>query len=240
MRALRQNVLAWLISCVWLPLIILAMIVTLRRKRDTLGTAMVRQWGRMLLAVAGVRLVLDPDVQAELGRRRGRVLTFNHSSTLDLIVGAALTPEGGVTVVKRELLRVPLIGQAVLLLDMLPIDRADRSRAAAQFHVAAQRMRNESLSVLIAPEGTRSKTAVLSPFKLGAFHLAMQAGVPIVPLVLHGCAALMPSGQFSCRAGVVRVSMLAEVAPEPWSPAAMRAEAEALRERYGVALGTPG
>ncbi|MSP93430.1 MAG: 1-acyl-sn-glycerol-3-phosphate acyltransferase [Myxococcales bacterium] len=236
MRAVRQNVLAWLICCVWLPLIMLAMLVTLRRYRDTLGTRMVRQWGFMLLWVAGVRLALDPDVTAELAVRRGRVLTFNHSSTLDLLVGAALTPEGGVTVVKREMLRLPLIGQAVQLLDMLPIDRADRGSAAAAFQVAARRMRNERLSVLIAPEGTRSKTGALGPFKLGAFHLAMQGDVPIVPLVLHGCAALMPSGRLSCQAGVVRISLLPEVPAATWSPATMRAEADELRSRYGAAL----
>jgi 1-acyl-sn-glycerol-3-phosphate acyltransferase len=226
----------WVFMCVWIPAILVVGAVTLGRRKDTLGSAMMRGFGKAGLAIAGVRLELDDATQATLRRRCGRVLTFNHSSTLDLFIGAALMPEGGVTVVKRELLRVPLIGQAIWVLNVIPIDRKNRAQTTAVLERNGQRLRRERLSAVMAPEGTRSKSGELGPFKMGAFHLAIGAGVPVVPMVFHGAATLWPRGRRACSRGTVRVEILPEISTAGLGADDARALAETTRAAYLQAM----
>ena len=235
-RAIRQFVLAWLYCATWIPLMIVLLAVTIGRRKDTLGTALMRAWGRTMLRISSVQLQVDAEVRTELQRRRARVVTFNHSSSLDLFVGAALMPEGGVTIAKRELLYLPLIGQVVLLLDVVFLDRGNRERAMASLRAIGERVRRESLTVMIAPEGTRSKGPGLGPFKLGAFHLAIEAGVPIVPLVMRGCAKVWAHDAWYCTPGTVRVSLLPEIPTAGLDASEVRHLADTLRADYALAL----
>jgi len=235
LRILVQYTLGWAFCTVYIPLIMLVSALTLRRSNPTLGAAMVRLWGRTMLRISGVHLALDPRAVELVSRRETRVLTFNHASTLDLFVGAALMPPGGVVVAKREIVWMPFIGQALLLLDAVLLDRGNRDRAAASLHATATRMRRGRLSAMIAPEGTRSRTGEVGPFKLGALHLARDVGAPIHPLVLHGCAALWPRSSFVPRPGVVRIEAL-EPVPADALAGDLHAVADALRRRYLTAL----
>jgi putative phosphoserine phosphatase/1-acylglycerol-3-phosphate O-acyltransferase len=235
-RTVVQMLLAWLFCLVYLPLMGLLLAATLGRKKATLGAKLTRGWGKGMLRIAGVRLDVDPDVQAELAERRARVLTFNHSSTLDLFVGAALSPEGAVTIVKKEMRYVPLIGQVLFLIDVVCIDRSNRAGAAASLQAVADRLRTGRHSVMIAPEGTRSADGQLGPFKMGPFHLAVAAQVPIVPLVMHDCARLYPRTAWHSDPGVVRVSKLPEIATAGRSADEVHRLASDLRAAYLEAL----
>ena len=236
LRIARQHVTIWVITGVWMSLIIVAMIVTLGRRKDTLGTAMIRTWGRMVLSAVQVELRVSPEVQAEFAERRARIVVFNHTSTLDLAIGAAMTPEGGVPVVKRELTRLPILGQVILLTDVLRVDRSNRAATVASLKAAAQRICGERLSVLIAPEGTRSDTGDLGQFKSGPFHLAVQSGAPIVPLVTHGVTAVWPRGAKCSVAGEVRIELLPIISSEGRTADDVRAMADGLRAAYLRAL----
>lgn len=236
-RTVVQGVLAWLFCLVYLPMMGLLLAMTLGRKKATLGAKLTRGWGKGMLWITGVRLAVDADVQAELAQRRARVLTFNHSSTLDLFVGAALSPEGAVTIVKKEMKYVPLIGQVLFLIDVVCIDRSNRAGAAASLQAVADRLRTGRHSVMIAPEGTRSPDGKLGPFKMGPFHLAVAAQVPIVPLVLHDCARLYPRTAWHSEPGVVRVSMLPEIPTAGRAGDDVHPMAAELRNRYVEALG---
>jgi 1-acyl-sn-glycerol-3-phosphate acyltransferase len=191
------------------PLVMLGGIVHRRRFVPPL----LRAWGRSLLACAGVRLVLEPAVRAELARSRRRVLTLNHASTLDMFVVTAFWPDGGVIVMKREFLAMPVFGWVVRCMDAVPIDRANRESAAAALRTAAAFVRAHDRTIIVAPEGTRSRSGELQRFKLGAFHIAQAAEAPIVPLVLHGTRELWPMDQLHCSPGTVTVRVLPEMAP---------------------------
>lgn len=210
-RWCRQSVAYWSFNAVFLPVVVVALLSARGERRRARGTRLVNWWGRTTLRIFGVTLVVEPSAAAELSRRRRRVLTFNHSSTLDICLMTALWPPGGVAVVKRELLHLPLMGQAIALLDFLPLDRGNPQVAQASLQAAALRMRQEALTVMIAPEGTRSPSGALQPFKLGAFHLADQAEAPIVPLVLHGVPRIWPRSQWYARPGVVTAAVLPEL-----------------------------
>ena len=235
-RSIWQQTAIWLFCGTFIPLMALAMLVTLCRKRDTLGTRMSRMWGKTGLWIAGVTLAFDPTTLAELRTRTARVLLFNHSSSLDLLVGASLMHDGAVVVVKRELLSMPFIGWVLPLLDFVTIDRSNRQAAADSLAVAASRIASEKLTVMIAPEGTRSKDGSLGPFKMGPFHLAIAAGVPLLPVVMHNCAKLWPRGRAYCLAGVVRIEALPAIPTAGRTAADVHELADSARQAYERAL----
>lgn len=213
------------------PLVMVGGVVHRRR----LVPPLLRAWGRSLLACAGVRLVLEPAARDELARPRRRVLTLNHASTLDMLVVTAFWPDGGVIVMKREFLSMPVFGWVVRCMDAVPIDRADRASAAAALQEAARFVREQDRTIIVAPEGTRSRTGELQRFKLGAFHLAQSAEAPLVPLVLHGTLELWPMKQLQCAPGTVTVRLLPEIPPPPVG-ADLHALADALHAEYTEAL----
>ena len=208
--------------------------VTLGQKKDTLGPTLMRGWGRLMLAIMGVRLELDPEAEAELASRRARVLTFNHTSTLDMMVGAAISPEGTIIIVKREMLYIPFIGQCMLLLDIVLINRRDRQSATSKLRAVGERIRKGRHAVMIAPEGTRSADGRLQKFKMGAFHLAIETQVPIVPLVWHQCATLCPRGAWYSKPGVIRVQKLPDIPTEGLTSDDLRSLADRLHAAYAA------
>lgn len=220
-----------LLTLVVAPLLMLGGIVHRRR----LVPPLLRAWGRAGLACAGVRLELERAVREELARPRRRVLTLNHASTLDMFVVTAFWPDGGVVVMKREFLSMPVFGWVVRCMDAVPIDRSDRASAAAALDRAARFVRENGSTIIVAPEGTRSRTGELQRFKLGAFHLAHAAEAPIVPLVLHGTLELWPMKQLHCSPGTVTVRLLPEL-PPPAAGADLHALADRLRADYMDAL----
>jgi putative phosphoserine phosphatase/1-acylglycerol-3-phosphate O-acyltransferase len=144
-------------------------------------------------------------------------------------------------VVKREFLFVPFMGLAMFAFNFVMIDRKDRERAKRSMQGAAERINKRAASVIIAPEGTRSSTGELGPFKMGAFHLALATKAPIVPIVLRGCSKLQPLGRWIPARGVVTVDILPEIATDDWDEEGLKARRDELREVYVDALkGRPG
>lgn len=135
------------------------------------------QMGRL----AGLRF----DIRTPHSVRNGGpfVLICNHQNSYDLITVCGACPEGTVTVGKKSLIWIPLMGQIYWLLGNIMIDRGDSSRANNTLNYAAKTMRKRKLSVWFFPEGTRSYGRGLLPFKTGAFRLAQAANVPVVTVV---------------------------------------------------------
>jgi 1-acyl-sn-glycerol-3-phosphate acyltransferase len=223
-----------LVNIVYVPIVLLFTFLSWGRWARPL----INGYGRIMLLVARAELVVEPAAAAELRKRRRRIITFNHCSTMDMFLMTALWPEGGVAVVKRELYRLPIMGQAMMLLDFIPLDRENRAKAMAALDAASKRVREKDLSVIMAPEGTRSKTGELQSFKLGAFHMAAQADAPIVPLVLHGTRQLWPRWQAHSSTGRVTVRLLAELdsGADAADGESIRARAERLHAMYAAEL----
>jgi 1-acyl-sn-glycerol-3-phosphate acyltransferase len=117
------------------------------------------------------------------------VFVANHQNNYDLftISGALIT--GTVTIGKKSLKYIPFFGQLYWLSGNIMIDRNNKSRAVGAMQGAVERIQKDKVSVWVFPEGTRSYGRGLLPFKTGAFHIAQQAGVPIVPICMsqtHG------------------------------------------------------
>src|SRR3546814_15003290 len=97
------------------------------------------------------------------------------------------------------------------------VDRADGQSAIRAMEPLVDAIRKEGKSICIAPEGTRSLTPKLEPFKKGAFHLALQAEVPIVPIVIHNATDVAPKNAFVLRPATVRLTVLPPLDQSGWS-----------------------
>ena len=231
-EGLIRHAVAWSYSAVYVPLLVTACLAAPRSKRDRVWPAMVRSWGRNMLRIGGVSMEIDPAAQARLRDRRARVLLFNHSSTLDVFVGAALLPDGGVLVLKREFIWLPILGPAAWAVGSIFVDRRDGERGRASLAKAVERTRRDRLQILIAPEGTRMMGPTLGRFKLGAFQLARDADIEILPVVMHHCRQFWPRGAFAPEAGKLLVTTLDEVSVAGADREELRVIADRVRESY--------
>ncbi|HWF23947.1 MAG TPA: HAD-IB family hydrolase [Solirubrobacteraceae bacterium] len=177
----------------------------------------------LALALAGVELRV---VGSEhLWSDRPAVFIFNHQSSIDVAVIGSLVRQDLTGVAKKELARDPRFALIGYVVDIAYVDRANSAQARAALEPAVDKLRS-GVSIAIAPEGTRSATRRLGRFKKGAFHLAMQAGVPIVPIVIRNAGDVMWRGSFLIRPGTVDVAVLAPIPTGDWT-------ADELDERIG-------
>ena len=142
----------------------------------------------------------------------------NHTSLFDVLLAMWLCPVGTTAVAKREVAWLPCIGQIYILSGSLLIHRHDPERAVAELRRTAEFVKRARLSVMIWPEGTRSRTGRLLPLKKGFAHLALQTGLPIVPIVVTGGHRAWRAGSlsFSDRARV-EVRVEAPIETTHWS-----------------------
>ncbi len=166
------------------------------------GVWMARQWARWILATCSISV--EADGLEHLSPDQPVVLMSNHQSLFDIAAIIDTLPISFRFVAKKELTRIPLFGWGIAAAGHVIIDRGDNARAVASLRAAGERVRRGT-NVIIFPEGTRSPTGALQPFKSGGFHLAIQAQVPIVPVTVSGTSRITPKGSLRIESGRVRV-----------------------------------
>lgn len=211
-------------------LLLIPTLLLFRKWSERHRTALIRGWGKGLLWMFGVRLELGG--LANRDAHGAKILATNHVSLLDLMVYSAAWGEGGTVIYKKEFGKIPLIGRCMRLLGFIAVDRGNPEAARQSMADAATGIRERGLAVWIAPEGTRSRQGGLQEFKMGAFHLAMQTGAPIVPCIMRGVAEVNPIGSFLVRSGTVRVDYLPPVHPEGWNRSNLREKATEVRRLF--------
>jgi 1-acyl-sn-glycerol-3-phosphate acyltransferase len=166
--------------------------------------AIAQVWSRVLLGVPGVKLRLE--MRGKLAPARPYVFMANHASMVDIWAMFVLLPVSFRFIAKRSLGNIPLFGWAMRAGKFIFIDRKNAVSARRTIALAVQRIR-AGQSVVIYPEGTRTRDGTLGAFKKGGFHLAMDAGVEIVPVAIRGTRAVMPPGSMLIRAGEVTLTV---------------------------------
>ena len=166
---------------------------------------------------------------------RPAIFIFNHQSYLDSVVLAHLLRHDFVAFCKREVADNKLLGPLMRAHGSIFVDRgaADQTGCMEQ----AKKALSEGKSLVIAPEGTRSATGEVEPFKPGAFYLAKKMRVPIVPLVLHNVSDALPKGKFLLRPATIGVTVLPPIDPAQLNN--LRGSASALRADYQRLLDLP-
>jgi 1-acyl-sn-glycerol-3-phosphate acyltransferase len=132
------------------------------------------------------------------------IFAANHTSNVDPLAFVPAIPRRVSVLLKNELFRIPILSTAMRLAKFVPVDRADKEAAVASVEVAL-RVLKEGLSLAAYPEGTRSPDGRLKPFKKGTFAIAIEAGVPIVPVSVSGAQHLMRKGEWTIRPGEIVV-----------------------------------
>jgi len=185
------------------------------------------------LFLAGTRIEVIG--KERLADHRNTVIVANHVSHLDAPVLLQALGVDFKAVAKKEVFQIPVLGSVLRLAGFIEVDRADRAQATRAIARAVAALRAGD-SFLIFPEGTRSRTGEMGPFKKGGFVVAMDAGSRIVPVALAGTGELMPRGGFRIRPGRVTVRVLDPVPAERYSYADRDALVADVRDSVRVAL----
>lgn len=184
------------------------------------------RWSRACLSNA--RISLDVAGAERLATRETYLVMSNHQSLYDIPVLFQVVGPNLRMITKKELFEVPVFGGALLASGFIAIDRTNRNAAIRSLRQARDLLASGT-HVWIAPEGTRSHTGELLPFKKGAFYLAFEAGLPILPVTLQGTRNVLPAQGIRSRPGArVRVTIHPRVDPVPYAARGKTGRAELM------------
>ena len=194
----------------WILLITLVLatatiIIATLTRRQGLAHRIAQTWARLILWGSRIRVTI---IGAEhLAGQSAFILMPNHQSHFDIPVLLGCLGAEFRWLAKAELFKIPIFGRAMRGVGYISIDRSNRKSAFESLARAADTIRNGT-SVLIFPEGTRSRDGSILPFKKGGFVLAVDAGVPIVPIVIHGTRDIIAKGRLMIRPRPVTMQIL--------------------------------
>jgi len=218
------------VLCVVTPLCAIpAALISLALRGSDVTMRVGRLWSWAMLGAVGARVRYD-DIE-RVSATLPCVYISNHQSNVDIWALIYVVPVSTRFVAKQSLFRIPALGWAMAASGFIPIDRSNRNRAIRSLRAAASRIR-DGRPVVLFPEGTRSTTGKLGEFKKGPFHLALQAGVPVVPIAISGSGRVLPPHSLRCRPGPVRVRFLEPIDSRPFAPA----DHDGLRRRVREAI----
>jgi 1-acyl-sn-glycerol-3-phosphate acyltransferase len=169
----------------------------------------------MMAAFAGVRLagVKVKTIGLEkIDPARTYIFMSNHISNLDPPVTLPLIPRRTSVMVKKELFKVPILGQIMRIGSLVPVDRGNRDAGFSAVRDAVRTIQ-QGLNMTIYVEGKRSFDGKLLPFKKGPFYLAEECNVPVVPITISGTEAVMPKARFAISPGEVTVQFHDAIEP---------------------------
>jgi 1-acyl-sn-glycerol-3-phosphate acyltransferase len=169
-----------------------------------------RAWCPGLFLACGVKL--DVRGVERVDWSRPHVVVVNHQSMIDIPALQFGLPTPLRFITKKELMAVPFLGHFMRSVGMIAVDRANTAEGIEQLKAQAKRMATDIASVLAFAEGTRSRTGEIKPFRKGAFMLAIEAGVPVVPVSIEGARRVLPPDGFRVRPGVIRIDVGAPIA----------------------------
>jgi putative phosphoserine phosphatase/1-acylglycerol-3-phosphate O-acyltransferase len=191
-----------------------AAVAVVNRDRRSGANVMSTVAAELALATAGVHLTVLGE--QHLWSHRPAVFTFNHQSQLDVPIMAALLRHDFTAVAKKSLQTNPIFGPIGYLAQVAFIDRTDAQQAREALQPVVDSL-HAGISIAIAPEGTRSGSGELGPFKKGPFHMCIQGEVPLVPVVIRNAYEVMVPHSYLIRPGTVDIAVLEPIDTSSWT-----------------------
>ncbi len=167
---------------------------------------------------------------------RPAIYVGNHTSLLDIALGIWFAPVGTVAVAKKEIVLYPFFGQYYWLAGHVRIDRKSPRRALTSLRQLAALVQRHRLSVFIWPEGTRSPDGRMRPFKRGAFHLALETRLPIVPVAIAGAHRAWPAKAVRLTRTNVEITCLPPIDTSAWTAQTLSEHVHEIERRIAAAL----
>ena len=186
-------------------------------------------WARDVLRAAGTPVLVEG--LDNIPRGQPVMYASNHSSMFDIWALFATLPDSVRFVAKRELFKIPLLGRAMQAAGHIPIDRVARKRAFEAYDEAARTI-NRGVTPVVFPEGTRSRTGELLPFKNAPFGLAIAAQVPVIPIYVHHTFEILPKGAWRLRPQPIRLLIGKPISTKGLGPE----DRERLRDEVRAAM----
>ncbi|MCX7737643.1 MAG: 1-acyl-sn-glycerol-3-phosphate acyltransferase [Candidatus Kapabacteria bacterium] len=175
-----------------------------------------RKWSRRLLKFSGVKLnIIGLD---NVNTNQTYIFISNHSSLFDIPVLFLSIPVNARIIYKKELEKIPVFGYMLKKSPLIPVQREDPRKAFESIQQSIDSIK-EDVSVIIFPEGTRSRSGELGEFRRGAFNLATRSGKLIIPITIIGTNRIIPKGKLSISTGEVTVIFSPPIKP-PQNPTA--------------------
>lgn len=190
--------------------------------------------GSTMMWLSGCKMTFEG--REHFDASRPALYVSNHTSVVDLFIGMWISPVGTVGIAKKEVVYYPLLGQLYLLSGHLRIDRGNNAKAVESLRELGALVRKHHLSIWMWPEGTRSRTGRLLKLKKGVVHLALQTGLPIVPVVVSGAQRAWISNSISIAPVPIRVQALPAIDTSHWSEATLEQHLADLHAVFQAAL----
>lgn len=205
---------------------------------DTVGRhqiALARIWARCILFVSGVRVRAEGLEKIDLSKPY--VIAANHASYMDTPVILSFIKLQFRFLAKEELFKIPFLGSHLKAAGHVPVPREDPRAAIKTMSQAAENIREKAISMLIFPEGGRTRDGQLQPFKEGVAYIAIKAGVPIVPVGITGTRAVIPMGSGVVKPGRVMLRVGDPIPTEGLTLKDRQAITDRVRESVSQLLG---
>ncbi|XP_074592272.1 1-acyl-sn-glycerol-3-phosphate acyltransferase-like [Curcuma longa] len=184
--------------------------------------------GRLMLWILGNPIKIEG---SEFSDTRA-IFICNHASPIDIFLVMWLSPIGTVSIAKKEIIWYPLFGQLYVLANHLRIDRSNPAAAIESLKEAAHAIMDNNLSLIIFPEGTRSRSGRLLPFKKGFIRIALQTRLPIVPMILTGTHSAWRKGTLRVRPAPITVRYLPPMETNDWKAENINEYIELIQALY--------
>lgn len=168
-------------------------------------------WGQVLVYLS--RVTVQVEGLEHLVPGQTYVFAANHRSNFDIYLLLAFLPTNFAFIAKESLFRIPVFGQAIHRMGCIPVDRENLQQAIRSLNRAAARVK-EGNSIAIFPEGTRTTSPQLIPFKKGVFVMALRSGQPVVPVSLNGTLYIQPRGTIKVQPGPVQIIINPPIFPQ--------------------------
>jgi len=212
------------------PFLILLCLIT---KNENFIYSPVRLFVRLGLRLVGVRVEVTG--LERLDPAQAYIFTPNHQSMIEVPLFVTYLGRNPAYLAKKEVFKYPIFGYGIGLMGVVPVDRSNSPAAVESAKLATENLRRGK-SYVVYPEGTRSPDGRMLPFKKGAFMMAIDAGVPIVPVTISGGTEIMPKAQIKVYPSTVRITVHAPLSTEGYSKQNISELIEAARTKIHSAL----
>jgi 1-acyl-sn-glycerol-3-phosphate acyltransferase len=165
---------------------------------------LMRTWGRAVARFMGLTFSIHGTEKIIPGT--SYIITPNHQSNADILALLAMLPVRFRWVIKKELLKIPLFGWALGSTGAIPLDRSNRDESVKRLQEGTSKLHG-GWCVLIFPEGTRTSDGMIQDFKKGPFMMAVQTGIPILPVTCNGAFKILPKRSLAIRAGHISITI---------------------------------
>jgi len=164
-----------------------------------------RAWARWILWSTGLSISVRGREHLQKGQKY--IYMSNHTSALDIALALAELPGTVVFMAKEELFKIVFFGWSLRAMGSIPVNRSNSTQARLSVDRALEALRTKEISLILYPEGTRTRDGRLLPFKKGVFHLALNSSLPLVPVAVQGAFEAVPPGSMSLTHTPIRVTI---------------------------------